>query len=187
MKVTLNRSLQGLSGTLDDWTYRTVNGQVVVSGRAEPKPREPSPGQLAQRKKFAYAMAYAHEVLADPCQREVYLELAKRQNRRADKLVTSDYLTPPEVRRIDVSDYHGQPGGLIRVIAVDDVEVVSVAVTIQSADGAVVEQGPATRVHGVWRYVATAAAPAGARLGIVAVAEDRPGNRTRGELAYPVS
>jgi len=99
--------------------------------------------------------------------------------------VTSDYLTPPEVRRIDLSGYRGQPGDFVRVIAVDDVEVVSVGVSIQSANGTVLEQGAARKIHGVWRYTATQAMPVDETMNITATAVDRPGNEASASVAYP--
>src|SRR5581483_8258437 len=101
---------------------------------------------------------------------------------RADKLVAADFLNPPVVEEIDASEYEGQPGGLIRVIATDDVEVVSVGVAIRTASGVLVEDGSATKLHGVWRYVATGAAPAGAPLVITATAKDRPGHSGVGRV-----
>ncbi len=185
MKVDLNPSLRVLRGTFNDWVYRTVNGRVVVSPRPKPTEREPSATQLAQRKRFAYAMSYAQEVLSNPCQREWYEELARSQNRRADKIVAADYLTLPEVRRIDLSEYRGQPGGIVRVIAVDDVEVVGVRLSMRLAAGALLEEGAAMKIHGVWCYTATQAAPIGESVNLTATAIDRPGNEASATVAYP--
>ena len=44
------------------------------------------------------------------------------------------------------------------------------------------EAGPCAKVHGVWRYAATAAVPTGKRITIAAVAKDRPGHEGRGEI-----
>lgn len=169
---------------MDDVIYRQVGDQVIMQGRPESRTRAWTPTQVAQRERFAQAVEYARKVLQDPWQREVYAELAKERGRRADKLVTSDFLTPPEVRRVDLTAYRGQPGGTIRIIAVDDIEVVDVRVTIQSSAGAVLEQGAARKVHGVWLYTATVAAPAGERLTVAATARDRPGNETTGTAVY---
>lgn len=181
----LNQALGSLSGKLDGWVYRQVKGKTVVAGAPNPEvPAEPSQAQLAQRKRFTAAQAYMKQVLADPCQREAYEAMARALGRRADKLVAGDFLNPPVVDRIDLSGYHGQPGDLIRVLATDDVEVVSVEVVLKTAAGAVLERGPATKLHGVWRYAATLPAPAGQRITIHATAKDRPGHDGRGEVPY---
>src|SRR4051812_25051123 len=133
MKVKLHPHIQGLSGTFDDWVYRQVGDQVFVSPKPDPREHPASETQIGTRTRFREAVAYAKKVLADPCQNEVYAELARLRGRRADKLLTSDYLTPPEIRRIDLSSFHGKAGNRIRVIAFDDIEVVGVSVRIESA------------------------------------------------------
>ena len=185
MKLTLHPTFKTISGMMDDVVYRQVGDQVVIQRRPRARTREWTPAQVAQRERFAQAVSYAQRVLGDPWQREMYAELAKERRRRADKLVTSDFLTPPEVRRVDVSTYHGQPGDLIRIIAVDDIEVVSVQVMLAAATGAVLEQGQAGRQHGVWLYPATTLAPAGERITVSAIATDRPGNQATGTAMYP--
>jgi len=81
------------------------------------------------------------------------------------------------------SIYRAQHGDLVRGIATDDAEVVSVDVVLQLAGGVTLERGPATKLHGAWRYPATRAAPAGQRVTIVATARDRPGHGGRDETA----
>lgn len=185
MKVTLHPSIKSITGTLDDWVYRRVGDQIVVAGRPGPSTKPETEPQRAGRQRFAAAVAYAKTVLADPYQREAYAELARRHGRRADKLLTSDYLTPPEIRRIGLEDYTGQPGGQIRILAMDDIEVVSVEVAIATTAGAELERGPCVNLHGVWCYTATSLAPAGAALQITVSAQDRPGNTTRSAVVFP--
>ena len=156
--------------------FRHVRGKTVIASRPEKRVRPSSAAQQEQRERFAQARRYAQEVLADPWQREAYDRLAKQRNRRTDLLLISDYLTPPEVTAIDVSGYQRQPGDTIRLFAEDDIEVVSVEVTIQTASGVTLERGFGAQVHGVWCYRVTAATPAGAPLTITATARDRPGH-----------
>jgi hypothetical protein len=89
------------------------------------------------------------------------------------------------VERVELSGYRGQPGGVIAVIATDDLEVVSVGVAIHTQSGGVVERGAAAKTHGVWRYAATATAPAGEPLTIVVTATDRPGHEGSRTVSYP--
>jgi hypothetical protein len=186
-KVDLNPSFHSVSGALGAFVYRKVRGQTIMTARPkrDGKKRKPSAAQIAQRKRFAAAGDYVRKVLADPWQRRVYEALGRERNRRADKLVASDFLTPPVVDEIELSGYRGRAGDLIRVLATDDIEVVSVQVTIDTAKGARVEAGPATKVHGVWRYTTTAAAPAGEPLVITATAKDRPGHDGTRRESYP--
>src|SRR5205814_4811537 len=119
--------------------FRSVRGKTVIAQRPQIGPREMSPSQQAQRERFAEAGRYARQVLSDPWQRRSYEKLAQERSRRADLLVISDFLTPPRVEEIDVSGYQRQPGGIIRILAFDDIEVVSVEVTIRTAAGVRVE------------------------------------------------
>ena len=182
-KAVFNSALS-ISGMVDGFVYRKVRGQVVVSGRPVRDKDAPSAAQTKQRRRFAHANEYAKSVLADPCRRGAYEHLARLLNRRYDRLVASDFLTPPEVEHIELSEYHGQVGDVIRVLAFDDVEVVSVDVALHTAAGALVEKGRAAKEHGVWLYTATAAAPAGETLTITATARDRPGHPGVGSTTY---
>jgi hypothetical protein len=175
-KAHLNSAFGGFSGRSGNMVYRSVRGQTFISQRPLAKSNRVSAAQKSQRDRFMLAGAYAKQVLADACQRRVYEDLAKARNRRADKLLTSDFLTPPIVEEINVSDYRRHAGELIRVLATDDIEVVAVAVAIRTAAGALVEQGAATKTHGVWCYRTASAAPADVALTITATARDRPGH-----------
>lgn len=180
-KATLNSVVGGISGKSGGFVFRQMGGETFISQPASVRPGTGSRAQQAQRDRFKQATWYARRVLADPCQLEAYQALGKQLNRRADELVTGDFLTPPVVDRIDVSSYQGQPGGVIRVLATDDIEVVSVDVTVQAAGDVLIERGPAAKVHGVWCYTAIASAPVGAALTIIATAKDRPGNIASGQ------
>ncbi len=70
---------------------------------------------------------------------------------------------------------------MIQILATDDIEVVAVTVTIRRPSGEGVEQGAATKEHGVWRYPVTAALAAGETVTVLATARDRPGNETTAE------
>lgn len=155
--------------------FRRGRGHIIISRKPDMPQRAGSAAQDAQRARFAAATAYARGVLADPWQRRLYERLAAAQNRRVDKLVMSDFLTAPTIEEIDVSDYRRQPGGRVRVIATDDIEVVGVEIAIRTAAGVLLEAGPAARMHGGWCYLATA--PTAEPVVITAVARDRPGNQ----------
>jgi hypothetical protein len=178
-EVTFNPMIAGVAGKTGRLVFRRRGAKIFADRAPEASSVEPTGQQLAQRDRFAAAQAYRREVLADPSQQRVYMALGKQLGRRYDKIVESDFLTPPEVEHIELADYHGRAGDVIRVIAIDDVEVVSVHVALTTGNGAVLEQGPAAKVHGVWVYTATTAKPEGEKLTITATAKDRPGHEAQ--------
>lgn len=177
--------LHKVSGKSGNLVFRQVKGRTVIAQAARRAPQPPSPLQLAQRLRFRAAGEYAKKILADPCQHRAYAALAKERDRRVDKLVTSDYLTPPTVDAIEPGGYHGQPGDVIKVLATDDVEVVSVMVTLRSITDTLLEEGAATKIHGVWCYTATTTAPVGQKIKITATAKDRPDHEGTATMSYP--
>ncbi len=52
-------------------------------------------------------------MLADPNRRRVYEALAAQCDRRADRLLMSDCLTPPAIELIDASAYRRNPKGVM--------------------------------------------------------------------------
>jgi hypothetical protein len=181
-RAHLHPAFDGFSGTSGTMVFRRMNGETFISRRPESRKQKSSTAQQAQRDRFRDAMFYARTVLADRWQRRIYDDLAKQLDRRADKLVASDFLTPPVIDEIDATEYSRQVGGVIRVFATDDVEVVLVRIRIRTTGGTLVEEGAAAKVHGLWRYTATAVPPSGEALTITAIAKDRPGNEGSGTL-----
>lgn len=87
---------------------------------------------------------------------------------------------PPSVEDIDLCQYTGQAGEIIRVGAVDLVDVAKVEVIIRQAGGNQLESGPAARPAGgspYWIYQTTAAASSPAGLTVEAIAVNWPGKR----------
>lgn len=174
-KLSLNSALKGISGRIDNWVYRKYGDRTVLGRRPEFS-GPPTVGQQAVRDRFRAAAAYAKTVLADPVQRVDYEALARARSFPLFALIMGDYLNPPEVTAIDLADYHGQVGNVIRVEALDDVAVQAIGLEIRDATDAILEQGPAVLSAGRWTYAATTVVPAGATVTIQATATDRPGH-----------
>lgn len=182
-KITFHPMVSTVRGKSGGIVFKTVRGKTILAQSPTVAAREASPAQLAQRERFTAACNYAREVLSDPLQRRLYADLARERDRRIDKMIESDFLTSPTVDLVDVANYRGEPGGLVRVLATDDIEVVAVTVEIRTASDAKVESGAAAKVHGVWNYTATATAPQEA-LVITATARDRPGNTASASVVF---
>lgn len=182
-KTQLNSALNGISGGIDNWVYRSVRGRTVISRRGTNTSPLTEP-QIAVRERFRLAADYAKAGTADPAQQAIYAPFAKERSISLFSAMMTDYLKPPVVNVIDLSAYHGQIGEPIRVRASDDIEVMGVHVTLQAPDLSVLEEGPAVLQFGTWVYLTTTARPAdGTALTITAKATDRPGNTaTKSEI-----
>jgi hypothetical protein len=164
-----------LAGRVGRFVYRRHGNQTVVQIRPDPNPKR-SAAQKKRQSKFKEAAAWAKSILADALQRRIYQELGAARNQPPNALLIANFLNPPTVDLIEAAGYKRRRDDVIKVLATDEVEVVSVQVKIRDADNAVLEEGPATKVHGVWIYTATTNAPARESLTIEASATDRPGN-----------
>jgi hypothetical protein len=159
---------------------QTATGTVVQS-----PPRmngKESEAQRAHRRKFQRATLYANVVMSDPVIAEVYGSKAKK-GQTARNVAVADCMHAPNIERVDVAGYHGQPGDVIRIEATDDVAVKVVKVVITNSDGTPVEEGLAVpEATGYeWTYTATTANDSLAGDRIEVYASDLPGNITKAE------
>jgi hypothetical protein len=89
----------------------------------------------------------------------------------------ADWFHPPEIKEINLSEWNGQVGQLIRVQALDDVQVQKVSVVITDESDVVLEQGLADPEDGGWWVYRTTTSSSGNPKVLVA-AEDLPGHVT---------
>lgn len=175
-KVSLNAITSRMTGKVGDLVFRTYGGQTFAQLMPKVKKRKPSSAQKKRQLLFRNAQAYAAKILADPLQRKLYQELGLARKQPPNALLISNFLTPPTVDQIEASGYKGRPGNTIKVLASDDIEVVSVKVAIRDHVGALLEEGSAQKDHGVWFYTVTTTVPQGQAVTIEATATDRPGH-----------
>ena len=71
----------------------------------------------------------------------------------------SDFMTKPKVQKVDLTNYRGQTGNVIRISAWDKFRVETVNVMILNNKGQLIEKGPAvSRMFSgnrEWDYTAT--------------------------------
>ena len=158
-KITLNPTIQSLSGKIDGWVYRQQNGKTSVMPH---RPRRKTKETVAQRKgrdRFRAAHTYASQVLADPLRRELYQKIGVTRNLPPNAVLISNFLTPPIIERIEKNAYDGQPGHTLQVLATDAIEVIGVSLQLLTPAGKVLESGPAIKDHGIWVYRTTTTLP----------------------------
>ena len=173
-KIWNNLFLEGLTGLVGDRIIlrRDAAGRTIICARPRPNPhRAFSDLQRAQLDRFREAAAYAVSAMHNP----VYAGLAHGTPRNAYNLAISDWFHPPQILDLDLGDWRGQPGKVIRVRALDDVLVRQVSITILGPDGWLLETGPAAQLDAqCWQYLTTSLAQGS--LTVVATAWDLPGH-----------
>ena len=178
-KAVLHPAFAGISGKVSSLIYRQQNGQTVIVEHTERKDR-PSRAQKQNRSRFGAAKDYAKTVLADPLRRECYRRLAAERKCPSNALLIANFLNPPTIDIVELKGYEGRVGDVIRVVARDAIEVVSVTVTLRSiTSGAVLESAMATRDHDVWVYRCTTAAANLRDVRIEIVAANRAGTKAK--------
>lgn len=120
---------------------------------------------------FREAVAYGLQNQGDV----TYQAIAAARHTSPFKVATADFLHVPEIDAVDVSDYHGQVGDVIRVSAHDDVMIAEVGVLIVDPQNRPIEMGKATQYGAEWVYCAQNTARAH-HVRIIVDAADLPGN-----------
>jgi hypothetical protein len=169
--------LNGFSGTIGDLVFYKLRNKEVMRRRAQP-PTEWSEAQVARRSRFKLAAVYGKAVQKSAQQSAIYQSAAKARGCAPYHVALKDFLHPPEVQKIDLSGFGVAPGSRVVVEAVDDFEVSEVQVTIRTPEGAVLEEGAATRdaASGNWIYLSQKQLEAGQSVAVEATATDRPGH-----------
>jgi hypothetical protein len=166
-----------LSGKIGDLlVFRQRAGSTVVA-KTPAVSNKTTEAQRAQRRKFQRAVLYAGGVAADPELSDAYAGKTK-PGQTFRNLAVADYLHAPDIEVIDLSGYHGKPGDVIRIEAIDDFAVREVKVVITNPDGTPVEEGFAKPgIAGYeWLYTATATNDDLSGDRIEVFASDTPGN-----------
>ena len=170
---TLIGILQGKLGNLV--FVRTKEGKIIVRHRPV-RDSDRTPGELANQSRLTLANRYVQGIRQQPDEYLPYQIAAKLKGKRACDLARADFAHPPVIHDVNVECYSGKIAEPIRVVAVDDFEVLSVAVTLSDAGGLLLEHGLALPEAGHWLYLTQAAVIDEAAVVIHVTATDRPGH-----------
>ena len=91
MKVELNPTVDKYRGKIGKLTYRWMYGKQTVMKTPDMSKVKWSKAQKANRERFAEAIHYAHQAMADPKVRKHYEKVAKKANRQAFRVAVSDF------------------------------------------------------------------------------------------------
>jgi hypothetical protein len=188
--VRNNHLLVGASGALGkNVVYKQWRGRVVMANM--PKKRKgSSEKQIQQQDRFKAAVTFAKRAIAHPQWKAMYEKgINEKENKfSANAVALSDYLNPPTIGEINVLNYTGAPGELIRIRAWDDFRVASVHVTI-TRNNVVIEEGKALPrgKKGLWRLMTTVRNESAPGTVITVVANDMAGNSTTKTVTIPLA
>jgi hypothetical protein len=174
--VRNNIIMQGLSGGLGNQLVirQDKAGRTIIATRPRHNPnRVFSETQQQHRNNFREAAIYAQSARGA----QIYISKAAGTPMNPYNVALADWFHAPEILEIDLGEWSGQPAKVIRIKALDDVLVTQVSIRILGAGSALLEQGPATQVDGLWWEYTTHATGSGS-LTVFAAAQDMPGNVT---------
>jgi hypothetical protein len=182
--VNLNALIDGVSGKIGKkLVLRQRGGRTLLASKAQLSGIV-SDKQAAQRERFRKATQYARVTLLTPALKAEYEAAVKGDAfMNAFSAAVADYLKVPEIASINLDNYQGKPGDKIIITSAVDYKLVGVKVSIQKADGSVLEAGEATSsgTRLEWTYVTTTPITDLADVKVVITATDRPGNQTTSE------
>lgn len=168
----------GLSGMVGDLlVFRNRAGKTIVSTKPKERTGEQTETQKEHQKRFQQATLYARGAMADQVIKAAYKAKAP-EGVNAYNVAVADFFHAPDIDTIDVSNYTGKVGDVIKVVVTDDFKVTGVTVAIYNADGTEVEHGAAVLSAKPNEWVFTATADNASLEGdkIVVTASDLPGN-----------
>lgn len=178
--INNNILVRGAKGKVgDQLLLRTRGKKTTLEKIPVQKNRPPTPKQNEKRDRFTYASLYAQGAMASK-------ELKKKYDKKTSEGVNAyniafrDFLIAPVVKKINVSEYTGEPGSRIIIKATDDFRVIAVEVKIFNAEKVLIEQGnavldPMNRKH--WIYTSGKYNSVLPGSSIVATAFDIPKNK----------
>ena len=179
-KVRFKGPIAGFSGEMDGVVFADTKKKNRTTAYVK-KNNPPSEAQLAVRARVAKAARRVKAKLEDPALREFYESIARERDSLAHLVAVKDWMVPPTFKALDLSEYKGNVGDQISVVAKDDIGLASVIFTLTTVDGTRLEQGPAVEDGvrtGDWIYTATVPVPLGSDIFVEARGVDHAGNKT---------
>jgi len=91
MKVKLHPTVERIGGKMDGITYRWMYGKQTAMKTPDMSKVKWSKAQKTERGRFAQAIAYARQAMADPKVRVHYEKAGKKAGRQPFRVAVSDF------------------------------------------------------------------------------------------------
>jgi hypothetical protein len=92
VKVELHPTVERYRGKIGKLTYRWMYGKQTVMKTPDMSNVKWTEAQKSNRERFAEAIHYARQAMAEPTVRAHYEELGKKANRQPFRVAVSDFL-----------------------------------------------------------------------------------------------
>lgn len=178
-KIKNNVVTKGFSGKFgDDLVFRQVDDRTIFAKRAL-LTGAPTEKQTAVRDRFTEASLFASAAIDNPEANKEYKAMAEQQGLKSAYVAAmTDYLTEPEIGGVFTNAYKGNVGDLLNIKPVAPYKITEIEVSIELADGSVLEAGKALANESKFRYTATVANPQVKGSKLVLLARDRQGKES---------
>ena len=172
----LSKAYNGLLGEQVQVKKGRKGKNVVIMAKSRVK-RKLTEKQIEARQQLSLAAEYARTALQDPALNEMYQKRAQN-GVSVFRTAANDFLQRPFIRDVDASEYHGNPGDVIRVSAGDKIGLTEVRAKLLAPDGTLVESGPCVRTLPTAGYLYTATVQVSDISGMTVsvTVRDTPGN-----------
>ncbi|AMD86120.1 hypothetical protein SAMN05444369_1222 [Capnocytophaga haemolytica] len=182
-EISNNSIIQGISGKFgDEFVFKQRNGKTFIS-RKPRMPKKRTKDQKKQLSKFAQAAAYSKKARQNPAIQVLYAEIGKEKGLTAHNVAIKDFLTPPTLTHIDLSQYTGAPNQIIIIKALSFVKITQITVEIHDSQGNLIEEGNAVEATH-WQYTTTHTNPTLTGSTITVRAYDLPHHHTEETIIW---
>jgi len=184
MAKMIKRGVIGeLSGKLGQIVLRRGKDGKTIAATPAVRTKPRSKLQLKSESRFARATRYAQKTeQRRPEVWKFYQSKVNKPHMSPSNIAIKDYMSPPRIDEVDLSEYKGKGGDPIYIEAFDKIRVVKVTVKIRDEDGTLLEQGEA-KAHNKrdWTYRAKMDVPGGdgATVYVEVRVSDLAGNEVR--------
>jgi hypothetical protein len=183
MKFKLVPWVEKAQGTSGDTVFREVKGETVVAKKPGKRTKPFSEKQLEVQAVFNDGTSYYNMVRLVPELLALYEKAAKATGKSTYQLCRKDWKDSPKVRRLELHEYEGKAGGVIKFLVQDTIPADKIYVFLSDEEeGIVIEKGLAVPVVAgtdFWKYTATTDVPAGRSVIVEVIAYDHAGNKGR--------
>ena len=177
--VTHNALVNRSSGKVGNMFFKTRGNKTFLCKLPDFSRRKLSRKQKECNSILREANEYARKAKLDSDLWKFYMK-RRKGGQSAFNVAVRDYMTPPKIEKIDILQYKGEAGGVVRIDVEDLFEVKGVKVSIVDAAGIELEGGEAipspyySTFH--WGYEAKTENPGWQEGRFIVTIRDIPGN-----------